>query len=330
MRYFAQRFGFFILSLWAAITINFLLPRFMPGNPAEVMITRYQGRLNPLVLHSLELQFGISHQPLWQQYVTYVQNMIHGQFGLSITYYPVPVISVIENSLPWTLGLAGTATVVSSILGVLLGIFAAWKRGGMADTLLPVVTTFTSAIPYQWLALLLLYIFGFSLGWFPTAHSYSATLSPSLHPAFIGNVLDHAILPATTMIVTALGGWLLGMRNNMIHTLGEDYVVFAEAKGVTQKRLKYMYAARNAMLPSLTGFGMALGFVVGGSVLVESVFSYPGIGYQLVTAVQNEDYPLMQGLFLIIAVSVLLANFIVEMLYGKLDPRVKKGGAGRS
>jgi len=327
VRYFIKRLGFFVLALMAAVTINFLLPRFMPGNPAEAMIARYQGRLNPMVLHSLELQFGISNQPMWQQYLAYLNNTIHGNFGLSITYYPVPVINVIGNSLPWTLGLAGIATVIATVVGTLLGIMAAWRRGGLIDSILPLVTTFTSSIPYQWLALLLLYVLGFELGWFPTAHSYSTILTPAWNGPFIVNVLYHAILPGATLIITAIGGWLFGMRNNMINILGEDYVVFAEAKGVKDKRLMISYAARNAMLPSLTGFGMALGFVVGGAVLVESIFSYPGVGYQLVAAVQNEDYPLMQGLFLIISFAVLLANFIVEMLYGRLDPRVRKGGA---
>lgn len=326
MKYVINRLAFFFLSLWAAITINFILPHLMPGNPAEVMIARYQGRLSPLTLKALELQFGVTTQPLWQQYFSYLNNLAHGNFGLSITYYPVPVTQVIANSLPWTLGLAGTSTVIAAVVGVLLGIIAAWRRGGLADSILPVVTTFTTAMPYQWLALLILYVFGFELGWFPTAHAYSATMTPTFRIAFIGNVLKHSILPASTILITALGGWLLGMRNNMINTLGEDYVVFAEAKGVKSRRLMYLYAARNALLPSLTGFGMALGFVVGGAVLVETVFSYPGVGYQLVAAVQNEDYPLMQGLFLIIAVSVLLANLIVEMLYGKLDPRVRRGG----
>ncbi len=329
MKYVINRLVFFFLSLWAAVTINFILPHLMPGNPAEVMIARYQGRLSPLTLKALELQFGVTTQPLWQQYFSYINNLVHGNFGLSITYYPVPVTQVIANSLPWTLGLAGTATVVAAVIGVLLGIIAAWRRGGLADSILPVVTTFTTAMPYQWLALLILYVFGFELGWFPTAHAYSATMSPAFRIAFIGNVLKHSILPAATILITALGGWLLGMRNNMINTLGEDYVVFAEAKGVKSRRLMYLYAARNALLPSLTGFGMALGFVVGGAVLVETVFSYPGVGYQLVAAVQNEDYPLMQGLFLIIAVSVLLANLIVEMLYGRLDPRVRRGGVSR-
>ncbi len=327
MRYFIQRLGFFVLSLMAAISINFFLPRLMPGNPAEAMIARYQGRLSPMALHSLELQFGVSNQPLWQQFLSYLNNTFHGNFGLSITYYPVPVMNVIANSLPWTLGLAGTATVIATVVGVFLGVLAAWHRGGVIDSILPLVTTFTSSIPYQWMALLLLYVFGFTLGWFPTAHSYSTILMPAWNGPFIVNVLYHAILPAATLIITAIGGWLFGMRNNMINILGEDYVVFAEAKGVKDKRLMLTYAARNAMLPSLTGFGMALGFVVGGAVLVENIFSYPGVGYQLVAAVQNEDYPLMQGLFLIISFAVLLANFIVEMLYGRLDPRVRKGGA---
>lgn len=327
MRYFASRLGFFALSLWAAITINFFLPRLMPGNPAEVLIARFQGRINPRVLHAIELQFGLSHQPLWIQYGQYLNHLVHGQLGLSLTYYPVPVTQVIAQSLPWTLGLAGLATVISFTLGTGLGIYIAWRRDSVLDNILPTVTTFTSAIPYFWLALLFLYVFGFVAGWFPLDHAYSDTLTPSLSLSFAMNVIDHGFLPALTIVMSSVGGWLMGMRNNLIQTLGEDYVTFAEARGLSQRRLMLMYAARNAILPNLTGFAMSLGFVVSGALLTEIVFSYPGVGFQLVSAVENQDYPLMQGLFLIIAVAVLTANLLVELLYGRLDPRVRRAGA---
>lgn len=327
MRFVGQRLGFLVLSLWAAATINFVLPRLMPGNPAILMIGRFKGQLSTRALHALKLQFGITHQPLWHQYLIYLGNLLHGNWGLSLTYYPVPVSRIIAESLPWTLGLVGVSTVLSVLLGLALGVYTAWHRGGQWDSILPTMATFTAAIPYFWLGTILLFVMGYLWHWFPLAHSYSTSLTPTLNWAFIISVLYHALLPALTIVVSSMGGWLLGMRNNMIQTLGEDYVMFGEARGLSDRRLMVHYAARNAVLPSMTGFGMAMGFVVGGALLTEIVFSYPGVGYQLLAAVQNEDYPLMQGIFLIIAFSVLVTNFFVEILYGRLDPRTRGGDA---
>jgi peptide/nickel transport system permease protein len=237
------------------------------------------------------------------------------------------VTKIIETSLPWTLGLAGTSTVIAVLVGTLLGIYSSWKRGSWIASALPTLTTFLAAIPYFWVALLLLYVFGFVMGWFPLAHAYSLSLNPGWSWPFMMSVLYHSFLPALTIVMTSLGGWLVGMRNNMLNTLGEDYVVFGEAKGIKRGRLMLIYAARNAILPNITGFDMALGFVVSGALLTEIVFSYPGIGFQLLTAVENEDYPLMQGIFLVIAIAVLLANFFVELLYTRLDPRARREGA---
>lgn len=326
MRYFMNRLGFLLLSAWVAVTINFILPRMMPGNPALLMATRYQGMLSSRALHALELQFGVTNAPLWQQYLQYLNNLLHGNLGLSLSYYPVPVIKVIEQSLPWTLGLAGTATVVAAVLGTMFGILAAWRRNGAMDSVLTTSTTFTGHIPHQWFGLVLLLLFGYDLHWFPDAHAYTTSMTPEWSLAFITTVAYHAVLPALTIVVPGLGGWLLHMRNNMIQTLGDDYITFAQAKGVSSGGVMFRHAGRNALLPSVTSFAMALGFVVGGVILVEVVFSYPGVGYQLFTAVGNEDYPLMQGLFLIISLSVLLANFLVELLYARLDPRVRKAG----
>lgn len=325
MRFFRQRLGFLVLSLWAAATINFVLPRMMPGNPAILMIGRFKGQLSARALHALELQFGVTHKPLWDQYLIYLNNLLHGKLGISLTYYPVPVSKIIAESLPWTLGLVGVATVMSVVIGLTLGVYTAWHRGGKWDAILPIMATFTAALPYFWLGLILLFVLGYLWHWFPLAHAYSSSLTPSFTWGFISNMLYHAVLPAITIVISSMGGWLLGMRNNMIQTLGEDYVLFGEARGLPQRRLMVHYAARNAILPSMTGFAMAIGFVVGGALLTEIVFSYPGIGYQLLAAVQNEDYPLMQGIFLIIAFSVLVTNFFVEMLYGKLDPRTRGG-----
>lgn len=328
MKYLASRLGFLILSLWAAVTVNFVLPRLMPGNPAILMLGRYKGQLTPEALHALKLQFGVTNTPLWQQYLIYLGHLLHGNLGLSLTYYPVPVGQIIAQSLPWTLGLVGTATIISMVLGTAVGVYLAWNHGHFWDNVLSTVAMFTAALPYFWLALLLLYFLAYVYHWFPLAHAYSTGINPTLTWSFAFNVVRHALLPALTIVISSLGGWMIGMRNNMIQTLGEDYITFAEAKGVKKGRLMFQYAARNAILPSLTSFAMSLGFVVGGALLTEVVFSYPGVGYQLLVAVQNEDYPLMQGLFLVIALAVLLANFVVEMLYGKLDPRTRQGQGG--
>lgn len=327
MRYFLNRILFFVISLWAAVTINFALPRMMPGNPALAMFAKFQGQMQPQALKALELQFGFTNKPLYQQYFTYLKELVTGHWGLSFTYYPTPVTTVIHNSLPWTVGLVGVATLLSVFLGTALGIFISWRRGGILDSILPPITMFFQAVPFFWMALLLLFVFGFKLSWFPMAHGYGDMMTPGWNGDFLSSMLYHGLLPGLTIFLGSFSGWMIGMRNNMINTLGEDYVVFAEAKGVSQRRLMFQYAARNAILPQVTSFAIAIGNVVSGSILTEVVFSYPGIGNQLNSAVLNEDYPLIQTAFLIIAVAVLLANLLVDLLYTRLDPRVRTEGA---
>lgn len=327
MRYVLNRLVFFVIAVWAAITINFVLPRMMPGNPAEAMFAKFQNNLTPQAMTALEKQFGFNHQPLWIQYVDYLKGLLTMNWGLSFTYYPTPTTTVIAHSLPWTVALVGITTILSVFLGTGLGILTAWRRGKMLDSTLPMASLFIQAIPYMWTGLLLLYFLGFKLGWFPISHAYSSSVTPGFSLAFILSTLRHAILPGVTIFLGSFSGWLIGMRNNMILTLGEDYVVFAEAKGVRPLRLVMMYAARNAILPQITSFAIAIGNVVSGSILTEVVFSYPGIGAQLQAAVLQEDYPLIQGAFLVIALAVLTANLIVDLLYSRLDPRVRTGGA---
>lgn len=326
MHFILRRTGFLLLAVWAALSLDFIIPRLMPGNPADAILAHFQAAgtpLGPNALRALDLQFGLSHAPILTQYVGYLGNLLHGQLGVSTTYYPMTVAQVIGQSLPWTLGLAGTATIISVVIGTSLGIYAAWHRGTPADAILTSITMFTSAVPYFWVALLLVFFLGSGLHWFPQAHAYSLLPSNAGWWRFMWDVVYHAVLPGGTIVISAMGGWLITMRNNMIQTLGEDYVTFARARGIFNRRLMVAYAARNAILPSLTGFAMAIGFVVGGALLTEVVFSYPGIGMQLFTAVQNEDYALMQGIFVIIALTVLLANYIVDLTYGLLDPRVR-------
>jgi peptide/nickel transport system permease protein len=324
MRFALRRVGFFVLTLWAAVTLNFFLPRMMPGNPALAMMSKFHGRISGQALKSLEVIFGVdSHQSLLSQYVHYLGQVATGNFGTSLFFYPQPVSQVVLGAIPWTLGLVGVTTILAFALGTGLGIVTAWRRGSRLDSILPPVFVITSAIPYFWVGMMFILIFGIRLKWLPYTFGFDPTATPGFNPAFIGNVLEHAILPALALLITTLGTWILTMRNTMVSVLAEDYVRMARAKGLPGRRIMYDYAARNAILPNLTGFAMSLGFVVGGAILIEYVFDYPGVGYMLLQAVENEDYPLMQALFLLITVAVLVAILLSDIATALLDPRTR-------
>lgn len=322
----ARRLTLFVATLWAAVTVNFFIPRLMPGTPADAALAKLSGNgpIQPAQRKAIEDTLGVPNGSLLSQYWHYLGDTVHGRFGISYTFFPESVASLIRAALPWTLVLVGLATIMAFVIGSLLGVLAAWRRGRAVDTVATVSSTFTSAFPYFWTALLLLFVFAFELNWFPIKGGYQADVSPNWSVGFVRDAAFHSVLPALTILISGLGGWLIGMRNNMVNTLGEDYVTFAEANGLRGRTVALRYAARNAMLPNITAFGMALGLVVGGSLLTEVVFSYPGVGYLLFNAVSNQDYPLMQALFLVITVSVLTANFVVDMLYGLLDPRARR------
>jgi peptide/nickel transport system permease protein len=323
MGYILRRLGFYLAAFWVSITLNFLLPRLMPGDPVTRMVARLQGAIRPDQIETLRQSFGLDDSPLWEQYFRYLGQILSGDFGFSISRFPTPVTEVIGAQVGWTLLLGLTSLLIAVVIGNLLGILAAWRRGGALDSVLPPILIFIGSFPYFWLAMGLLYLFGVILGWFPVRHAFSAGATPELSFAFIGDVAYHLFLPATSIVLVSIGGWMLGMRNTMITTNAEDYITMAEAKGLQRNRIMFGYAARNAMLPSVTAFGMSLGFIVGGALLTEVVFAYPGVGYQLLSAVQNLDYPLMQGLFLTITTAVLVANFFVDIVYVRLDPRVR-------
>jgi peptide/nickel transport system permease protein len=324
MRFALRRVGFFVLTLWAALTLNFFLPRLMPGNPAEAMMGKFRGPVSPQALQALEVAFGVNtKEGLFGQYIHYLGNVATGNFGTSLYFYPQSVGRVILDALPWTLGLVGLTTILAFALGTGIGILAAWRRGGRLDSIAPPVFVITSAIPYFWVGMMLILVFAEQLQWFPAAFGYNISLTPSLSLPFIVNVVEHAVLPATALLITTIGTWILTMRNTMVTTLAEDYVRMARAKGLPARRIMFDYAARNAILPNLTGFAMSLGFVVGGAILVEYVFNYPGVGYMLLQAVSQEDYPLMQALFLLITVAVLVAILLADIATAILDPRTR-------
>ena len=328
MRYALRRLGFFLTTLWACLTLNFVLPRLMPGHPALALLAKFHGRIGGQALKALEIAFGVNtHESLLHQYTDYLRNTATGNLGTSLSQLPTPVSQIISNALPWTLGLVGVTTILAFGLGTGIGIVGAWRRGSWLDNVLPPVFVIASAIPYFWMAMVLVLIFGISLHWLPYIGGYNVSSdTPSLSPSYLGDVLSHALLPAAALLITTIGTWILTMRNAMITTLAEDYVRMARAKGLPGRRIMLDYAARNAILPNLTGFAMSLGFVVSGAILIEYVFNYPGVGYMLLQAVSGEDYPLMQALFLLITVAVLVAILIADIATALLDPRTRTAG----
>jgi peptide/nickel transport system permease protein len=230
------------------------------------------------------------------------------------------------QALPWTLALVGVTTIFAFVLGTVIGLVSGWRRGSALDGALPPLFVITSAFPYFWLALLAIWLFSIKLGWFPESGGYEVTTTVGWNWTFVSDAFNHSVLPALTIIVTAIGGWILTMRNNMITVLTEDYVRMARAKGLKPWRIMWAYAGRNAILPNLVGFAMSLGFVVGGAILVEYVFNYPGVGWMFLQSVENQDYALMQALFLMITVTVLLAILAADVATAILDPRTRERG----
>jgi peptide/nickel transport system permease protein len=321
--YLLRRLGFYALAGWVAVTLNFLVPRWMPGDPTSAMFARFQGELSPDALAALREAFGLTDAPLWRQYLQYLGHLLQGDLGTSLSYFPAPVSEVLATGLGWTLFLAGGAVIVAFVLGTALGALAAWWRGGWLDSLLPPLLSLIGAFPYFWLAMFASWTLAFQLRWFPLRGAYGLAVEPAFDPAFLGSVAAHAVLPALTLVVASLGGWTLSMRNGMVGVLGEDFVTYAAARGLPRGRILVHYAARNALLPNVTGFGMALGFVLSGALLTEIVFGYPGQGTLLIQAVRAQDFPLMQGIYLTITAAVLGANWMVDVVTALLDPRTR-------
>ncbi len=324
MKFLLQRIAFTLVAAWASLTLAFVLPRLIPGDPAAVLFARARGKLSGDAIERLRQLFGLGDGTVFERYLAFLGNVLRGDLGVSISHFPSSVTEVIGGAFGWSLLLGGVAVVISFALGTGLGIFAAWRRGGLVDTSLPAILTLLGSLPYFWVAMLALYFFGYSWGLFPTRHAHADQLQPALSQAFLASVAAHAVLPAFTIVAATLGGWLLAMRNTMMTVLGEDHVTFARAQGQAPMRVVLGHAARNALLPNVTGFGMALGFVVSGALLTEIVFSYPGQGYLLMGAVAALDYPLIQGLYLTITLAVLLANLVLDFVNLALDPRLRR------
>ena len=318
MRFIGRRLALFLLTLWAALTLNFIIPRLMPGDAALAMWSQIHNA-TPEQLAALEAEFGTPNQNPVLAYIGYLGNSLTLNFGVTVDQ--VPVMTKIMQGLPWTIGLVGVATVIAFALGTLLGIYGAWRRGSWTDNLLSPLLFMVTTLPIFFLGLVLLLIFGVTLHWFPLNHPYSSL--PTLTLESVADIGYHAFLPGLTLVLAAAGGWIYTMRNNMVATLSEDYVRMARAKGLSSRRIMISYSARNAILPNLTGFAMTMGFILGGSILVEYIYSYQGLGYLFYQGTSSRDLPLQQALFLFYTVAVLVFVLLADVLTAWLDPRTR-------
>jgi len=332
MRFLLRRLSLFVLTLWVALTINFFIPHLMPGSPEDALRQRLsQGGfvVSTAQLRKVLAAYGFDpHQTLLGQYLIYLREMVTFHWGVSIGgSLGTPVTQLIGQALPWTLGLVGITTIMAFVLGTLFGILAGWKRGGLLDSVVPPFFVVTSALPYFFVAQLLILLLSVNTnGFLPNDFNYDLGLRPGFSSAFVGSVIKHALLPAATILLVAIGGWIMTMRNNMITTLGEDYIRMARAKGLSNRRIMLGYAARNAFLPNLSGFAMSIGFVISGMILVEYVFNYPGLGHMFYVATASNDYPLLQALFLLVTFTVLICVLLGDFATFLFDPRARAKG----
>ncbi len=326
MKYFGKKLLWYLLTLFVAILLNFLLPRLIPGNPVAVILNDLTSGMTDTnsikrIYEAFNAQFGLD-KPLWQQFWIYLKNLFNGDLGISFGQYPRPVSDIIGSAIPWTIMLQLPAIVIGWLLGNLIGARAAYRRGVFDKAIFPTFL-FISAIPPFGLAIVMIWIFASNLHWLPGSLGYGFDLIINWgNPAFILSVLQHYILPFITLTLVIIGSQSLGMREMSIYELNADYVKYSRLMGIKDKKI-VGYVFRNAMLPQITGLALSLGTMIGGSLITEIVFSYPGLGTTMFSAIKMQDFPLISGCTLIVTVTVLAANFIVDILCGIIDPRVK-------
>ena len=327
-RYFGRKLIVYGLTFFIAATIDWLIPRFMPGDPVQSLVSRQGFGLSPegslALVDYYNRLFGLGH-PIWEQYLNFWVSLLHGDLGRSVFLTGRPVTSVIMSALPYTLALLIPAILLSWWAGNSFGALAA-RRKWLDNVVLPIGYVLT-ATPYMWLAIILAWVFGFILNIFPIAGGYSFSLEPALTWTFIGSLLSHWFLPFVSLFLVMFGGWAIGMRNMIIYELDADYSRYLTSLGAPSSLVR-RYAYRNALLPQVTGLALQLGVIVAGALVTEIVFAYPGIGKLLLAAVQNQDYFLLQGIFLFVIIGVLIANFLVDIAYVFVDPRTRVGMRG--
>jgi peptide/nickel transport system permease protein len=325
--YVLKRVGFFLIIVWLAATLNFFIPRLSSQNPIrerlieQAVLGGYVQQGMAEMVQEYEKRFGLD-QPLWVQYLHYVEDLSRGDFNYSIANYPRTVREILAEALPWTIGLLSVTTILAFALGTLLGAFLGWPRApAFLKYVLPPLLAL-HALPFFLFGLVLMYFLSFRLGWLPIFGAYTPGTTVTLSVPFILDVLQHALLPALSLILTQIGGWALTMRAMAITVQGEDFITFADAKGLTGKTIFLRYAIRNTMLPQATAFALALGQIVAGGVLVEVVFGYPGIGTVLFSAIRQADWFLIQGAVFTVVVTIGLATLLLDLVYPLLDPRI--------
>ncbi|MBN1886724.1 MAG: ABC transporter permease [Thermoflexales bacterium] len=328
-QYFLNKLGWFLVTLVAAFILNFILPRLMPGDPVAAIVSRMaQGLSDATGVQAIYQQyvelFG-TNRPMHEQFIIYMRNVVRGDFGFSISQYPRTVADVIRSSIIWTIALQFPAIIVGWLIGNALGALAAYLKGGFDKVLMP-VSIFMSSLPAFGMAVIVLVIFGVWLEWFPTSGGYGFDLIPNLSWNFIWSVIVHYQMPFWSIVLVAIGGQAIGMRSMAIYELNADYVKYARFMGIKDNKI-IGYVFRNAMLPQVTGLALSIGTMVGGALVAELIFSYPGLGSTVFSAVMGGDYPLISGITLIITIMVLVANFTIEILYGIIDPRIKAAQA---
>jgi peptide/nickel transport system permease protein len=309
----------YIIVIMLMLTLNFLLPRLMPGNPLVFLAGEDVGFMTSAEKEAILEKHGLNDSII-QQYGTYLKNIFTGDFGFSYQQKR-PIIELLKERLPWTMILTGLGLVISTIIGVLFGAISAWRRGTKTDANLLTMFMFLSAMPSFWVGMILVSVFAAQLGWLPVFGAESAWSNFTGMKRF-WDIVSHLILPLTTLVLISVTSTFMIMRYSMLNVLGEDYIMMAKAKGVKDKVIKYKHAMRNALLPVATVFMLSLGFTLGGATVIETVFAYPGVGRLMFESVLSRDYPLIQATFLIITFSVVIANFLADLIYPLLDPKV--------
>ncbi len=327
--YMLRRFALYLVTLWGAFTVTFLFFRLIPGDPIGAFINTlqtnqvYNVQASAEVLAHYRQVFGLQGN-LFQQYVNYMyQVFVNHDLGPALIDYPTHSQVIIFRALPWTMGLLGLSAVIAWVIGLLLGALVGWRRNALSSRSITNVALAFSHVPYYFVALMLLFFFAYRLNWFPSVAAYDSSIAPALNLSFIGSVVHHGLLPALSIAFIGACNWLISTRMLIVSTLGEDYLTFADAKGLNPRRILLSYALRNAYLPQITGFGISLGFIFNGNVLVETLFNYPGVGNLFVQALGVLDYDTIQGIVFLAIFAVLTANLVIDLILPLFDPRVK-------
>jgi peptide/nickel transport system permease protein len=327
LRLLGRRLGMFVVVIWVASTLNFFIPRIAPRNPIEEKLLsqlEYGGSAVDIqsLVRAYNEKFGLE-QPLIRQYLAYLRDIVNFDLGYSIADYPTRVAEVLARSLPWTIGLLTTTTLLAFLIGTVLGALTVWRQAPAIFRYTVPLMMILSAIPFYLIGLTLIYIFASLLQWLPLGGGMDIRTEPSLTFAFVLEILHHSILPACSILLASIGIWALSMRGMMVTVQGEDYMTFAEALGLRNSRRFLQYGVRNAMLPQVTLLALSLGHVLSGSILVELVFGYPGVGQQLFRAIQVLDYFVIYGIVLVLIASIALAMLLLDLAYPLLDPRIR-------